>query len=143
MSEQRAEFQFSLIKSNLGASGALMAFALNPASDYHQALLVVPVVSFTLFCLWMHHALVIRLGTKDAYTPSPHPFWEFLRRLTFSLSILVNFALIPTGALLLYNENDLQLLRVTDIILLAIVFVLYGLWFYLQYWKQDLQKAGE
>ena len=135
--EQRSEFQFSLIKYNLGASGALMAFALSPDGDYQHALLVVPVISFTLFCLWMHHALVIRLSEDGRDEPSRHVFFESLRRHTFSVSILMNFALIPTGALLLYEGEKLRYLYAVDIVLVILVFILYGMWFYLQYSKKN------
>ena len=143
MSEQRAEFQFSLFKYNLAACGTLVGFALSPDHQYQHAFLIVPVVSFTLFSLWVHHALVIRLSKTDTYLPSPHTSWEWLRRLTFSVSILMNFALIPAGALLLYEGDELRSLQVVDIGLIVMIFIMYVSWFYLQYIKKGGAKSGE
>jgi hypothetical protein len=94
VSADRGAQQFDLFRMNLLVSGALTAFALKPPREFEYALLLVPVVSFTLFSLWVHHAFVIRI-TEGASTRAESPVFECLRRLTFAIAVLANFALIP------------------------------------------------
>ena len=139
MGSQRGEFQHSIIKLNLLANGALIAFALEPSMKYKHALLVCPLISFTLFSLWIHHAIVIITEIDAGYIPAPSRFCETMKRLTFSASILANFALIPAGAVLFYRSEvaaGYTALQIVDLVLMGLVFALYFCWFYLFYIKE-------
>ena len=113
MSAERGAQQFDLFRMNMVFSGALIAFALKPPREFEYTLLLVPIVSFTLFCLWVHHAFVIRI-MGEASQSAQSPGLEFFRRLTFSVAVLANFALIPAGSLLLYAGQSLAVLKWID-----------------------------
>ena len=135
--KQRSEFQFSIIKMNLVTSGILVSFALKPPQEFEHTLLIVPVISFALFCLWVNHAVVIRLNNPQ-YKDLPWSGWQLLNASTFLVHIFMNFVLIPFGAILLYSKDDYSYLKTIDYILLLIITILYACWFYLQYIKKKL-----
>ena len=65
---QRSSFQHAYFLLNIAASGTVMSFTLTKQLGdtlSRQALLVVPLISFSLFMLWFHQALVI--SHRDVY----------------------------------------------------------------------------
>jgi hypothetical protein len=129
---QRSATQFSLFSTNLMANGAIVAFGLKPPGEFSHALLLAPIVSFVLFSLWVHNAIVIR--SIRASTAATHRSrWWVVRTLTFSIAMLSNFVLFPMGAMLLHDGSAYSAIRTLDIVLLTVAAGLYILWFYVQY----------
>ncbi|MDT8366890.1 MAG: hypothetical protein RRA15_10415 [bacterium] len=128
--QQRSEFQFKIHNLNIITSGALMSFALTTPGNYVHALLIIPVLSFSLFMLWVHHGIVIRLYRVPKYGKG---FWENIRKHTFSVAILANFVGVPIIALVLYQKSEYLWLQIIDFGLIVLTTIFYGLWFYLQY----------
>jgi hypothetical protein len=100
--KQRSNFQFSIINWNLIFIGGIGAFSLQEKVNY--ALLLIPVISFVLFCLWIHHAIAIRSSSLKIKRRGG--FWQILRRITFSIAMLTNFILLPALALFMYRGED-------------------------------------
>lgn len=131
-----------LFRLNLIIGGAILAFSLKTGNDYDYAILVIPVTSFILFTKWIHHALVIRLSDRN-FEPSQLKFPELIRRITIFIAILGNFCGMAALALIIYHfvaekgtTNDhtpLSWLFHLDLVLIAIMLVLFGIWMYLQY----------
>ena len=131
--EQRSSFQFSIINWNLIFTGGIGAFSLREQFNY--ALLLIPVFSFVLFCLWIHHAIAIR--SSSLRTKRVKGFWQILRRLTFSIAIIANFILIPILALYMYQDDAYCVVKIIGIVLTSLSFILYWFWFYYEYYKMD------
>lgn len=144
-SNQRAGFQFELIKLNLLTNGAIIAFALNKPNDWYDALLACPLISFLFFSLWFHHALAIRLAPDNISHITrlqKHTLAQRLRRWTFAISILGNFVLVPTVAMLLYFFKKFSWLIWFGCVLLVIILVLFGFWFKLQYFQEGIPEES-
>jgi hypothetical protein len=139
--KQRSNFQFSLIRLNLVACGAIVAFALEPTTKYEHALLLAPIISFALFSLWVHHAIVIHHNRPEILKPA-EGFWQILRIATFSFSILINFVLLPTGSILLYSSSEYSWIETVDYVLLALIVVFYVSWVYLCYFRKGRLAQG-
>lgn len=132
--QQRSDYQFSIFKLNLLITGSIIAFAMKPSFEFLHAVLILPIVSFTLFTMWVHHAFVLYFDETKRYSLPKSLFWKGLYQITFSLSILANFVLFPGGAIFLYNKTDYSLLRYIDYVLLALIFILFLLWYYRYYY---------
>lgn len=132
-STQRFEFQFQLFNLNLIANGSLIAFALNTTGNLQHALLVSPLVSFTLFMFWVHHAIVNRIRSGPINEPPVPKIWQYMRRFTYSVAILANFAVVPIIAASLYTGDQYGVLKVIDTILIVVIVIQYVFWFYFQY----------
>jgi hypothetical protein len=141
---QRSGFQFEIIKLNLVANGAIIAFALNKPEDWAQALVACPFISFILFSLWFHHALAIRLASSEAPDSSrvaKESFPQILRRWSFVVSMFGNFFFIPLSAIILHRiEGYYNWLVYIGIFLLVLIIILFGIWFYFQYHKEKVFK---
>ncbi len=131
--EQRSSFQFSIINWNLVFTAGIGVFSLREQFNY--ALLLIPVLSFVLFCLWIHHAIAIR--SSSSRTENVKGFWQILRRTTFSIAIIANFILIPILALFMYQDDAYGVVEIIGIVLTSLSFILYWFWFYYEYYKID------
>ncbi len=154
---QRSKFQHNVYLANLAVAGALITLAFD--SHWHQAFLVVPILSFGLFINYLSEALSIgRIGRYlEDHFDSPwqkHPERRFswlkssMRLLTFSLSNLVNFVGIPLIALLLYHSKepyppcDLRIIMIIDVVLLVASVILFFVVFWSTYWQTSKEAVS-
>lgn len=139
---QRSGFQFELFKLNLVVNAALIAFALNNEA-WSRALLACPFISFILFSLWFHHALAIRFDPEEIaevrHARGSHVA-QIIRRWSFAAAVVTNFVGVPLGAILIYQIKGYSWLAIFAGTLLAVTVVMFGFWFYLQYYWGDIEQ---
>lgn len=137
---QRGDIQFKLIEFNILGTGAIASLALNK-SEYWDALLVLPFISFLLFLLWVHYGIAIRL--MNWVKPKAMSFWSVTRLFTFATVILTNFVGVPICSILLHElgrENlPIGLLRVLGLWVFPVfTLFLFLMWIYIQYFKKTV-----
>jgi ABC-type Fe3+ transport system permease subunit len=143
---QRSGFQFEIIKLNLLANAALIAFAIGQGDRWRCSLIACPAISFTLFLLWFHHAMVIRINHGiEQVSPGPEPQGtrtdRLLRIASFTISMLMNFVVIPLVAMCVYSIKTKDWLMVSGWICLALIVASFGYWIWFQYFRQDEKTA--
>ena len=138
---QRSKFQWDIYRLNLIAGGAIITFALKLPREFEYSLLILPVLSLLLFLYWVHHGLVIRVQNPD-YMPRKLDIPEFLRRFTFGLTILGNFAAFPLLGTALYTKKEYIWLLFVDFACLIIISVLFFYWMYVQYSRSYAKKLS-
>lgn len=150
---QRSSFQHAYVILNVAATGSILAFALRETSadpDRVTTALLVPGLSFVLFVLWLHQAIVIntmgdylRRALTDpweAYKETDKTRERF-RRATILAGLSLNFGGAPALALFVFASGaDVE--GTTAIAVAAIGVGLMGLvlggigyWAWDSYWK--------
>ena len=151
---QRSSFQHAYFLLNIATSGTVMSFTLTKQLGdtlSRQALLVVPLISFSLFMLWFHQALVIShrgVYIKKKLLPD---YWQAHRfnwftplgakvmRWAFAFGQLGGFVGIPSASIMVcFSKYDitgwgdiiLAALAIIALILNTVAFVVWFLDFY-------------
>lgn len=162
---QRSGFQHAYFLTNIATCGAVMSLSLtkqigDPFS--RQALLVVPLISFSLFMLWFHQALVIShrgIYIKEKLLPGQwqaHQFNWFtpsgvvLMRWAFAFGQLGGFVGIPFAAIIVFMSKyqlsgwtDYSLLLIS-IIAMAFNLMTFLIWFLDFYFNKEIAiKKGD
>ena len=135
---QRSGFQFEIIKLNLFANAALIAFGVGHGGDWKCALIACPFISFTLFLLWFHHAMVIRINRGiECVQPEARPQGSrtdhLLRVTSFAASMSMNFVVIPAVAMFIDSIQNKDWIRCPGWICLGLMILSFCYWMWLQY----------
>lgn len=128
--ERRSDEQFQLFKLNIIASGAIATFALSDNGD-QNALLIIPWLSFTVFVYWIYQGISIR--SADRKHASNREFWEWVRRFFAFVARMINFGLLPWGAVQIHKGLEYPVFKEISSVLPWISIVLYLIWFIYQY----------
>jgi fatty acid desaturase len=128
--DRRSQEQFQLFKLNIIAAGAIATYALSDKGD-HNALLIIPWLSFAMFVYWVYQGVSIR--SADRKSASNREFWEWVRRFFAFVARMMNFALLPWGAIQIHKGEEYLKFKEITSILPWISIILYLIWFIYQY----------
>jgi len=140
---QRSSFQHAYILLNIAGAGSILSYALTQNSS--RTLLVLPILSFALFMLWFHQALVIThrglyLGDKFPGEWQSHQFEYFrgfgnaVHVLSHLLGQVLHFVGAPMLALVLYKIGKPEgsciysWIFYVDVLLVCVSFTAFLIW---------------
>jgi hypothetical protein len=148
---QRSTFQHGYFLVNIASTGTLLTVAIG--SDWLPALLVLPILSFSLFMLWIHQGLSIqhigdhlmsrfRSRWQEDMFVEPSVIMYRIRVITFIFGLLSNFLGAPLVGLVLYVicspafNPPLAWLFALDVLLIVTATVIFVLVYRSMYWQR-------
>lgn len=129
--KRRSDEQFDLFKLNIAAAGFIATFALGDKGD-HNALLIIPWLSFIMYLYWIYQGISIRSADRK---PASKERWERIRRGFAFCARMGNFSAIPLVALIIHKGTEYPSLKNITYILPFLSIAIYFWWFYYQYIK--------